>query len=168
MKKKPFKPFRCAECGDVVDLATGPGRRSEYRRGVILAVPEDFAIPTCVGCGEQHLTAEMGQALSELQAPDFAAWQRRTCKPLVEKIQRDHDAKLADVERACGVSRTYLSHVVNGSKEASLTLIRLLEAFARHPDEFRRHHAPRNGAGRGERAAPARPKKVRRRTTAEV
>ena len=36
-----FNPFRCAECGDTVELVTGPGRVELYARGKALPVPDD-------------------------------------------------------------------------------------------------------------------------------
>jgi transcriptional regulator with XRE-family HTH domain len=134
--KARFAPFRCAECGDMVRLEKGPGRTEEYRRGVLLPVPADFEIPTCPTCGERYLSAERGERLARLQAPMFAEWQRALVAPLVAAIRKENGVTLRQIERACGVSDTYLSHVVAGRKEASLTLIRLLEAFAHAPSEF--------------------------------
>jgi transcriptional regulator with XRE-family HTH domain len=133
---KAFKPFRCTECGDTVRLETGPGRVQEYRRGLELPVPDSFAIPTCPTCGERYFTVERGDALAKAQKPLFAEWQRTHTTPLVEEIQKRHGVTLRHIEAACGVSGTYLSHVLAGRKEASVTLIRLLEAYARVPAEF--------------------------------
>jgi transcriptional regulator with XRE-family HTH domain len=146
LQRKEFEPFGCAECGDLVRLVTGPGRVEEYRRGVSLPVPAELAIPTCPSCGERYFDAAARDALTAHQAPLFAAWQREHCGPLIEQIRRRHRGiTLRDLEKACGVSPTYLSHVLAGSKDASLTLIRLLEAFANAPAELERHLRPEPG-----------------------
>jgi transcriptional regulator with XRE-family HTH domain len=135
---REFKPFRCVECGDQVRLLKKAGRVEEYRRGVPLPIPEDFAIPTCPTCGEEYFTVELSEALAKLQAPLFAEWQRAHCEPLVDRIRKAHEITLRELEEACGVTGTYLSHVLAGRKEASLTLIRLLEAYAAAPKELAR------------------------------
>lgn len=43
------------------------------------------------------------------------------------------------VEAVCGVTKTYLAHVMAGRKEASVTLMRLLESFVMNAAEFDRH-----------------------------
>jgi hypothetical protein len=134
----PFKPFRCPACGAGVQLVTGPGRTAAYQVDLDLPVPDDFAIPTCSGCGEEYLTAEEGAALARAQAPAYASWQREHVRPLLETIKRAHGVTVRDIERVCGVGRTYLSHVGSGTKEASRTLVNLLEAYAREPQEFQR------------------------------
>jgi transcriptional regulator with XRE-family HTH domain len=103
-----------------------------------LPVPDDFGIPTCSSCGEEYFTTELGEALAERQAAAYAAWQREHCGRLVNEIQRRREVTLRQIEGVCGVSATYLSHVLSGTKEASATLIRLLEAYAREPQEFAR------------------------------
>jgi len=63
-----FKPFRCVECGAMVELKAEPGRTSEYRDGITLPIPDDFAIPTCTNCGERYFDVERGAALEILQS----------------------------------------------------------------------------------------------------
>lgn len=137
--KNKFKRFDCVLCGAEVKQQRGPGRVAEFRRGLNLPVPDSFEIPTCVSCGEQYFTVELGKQLETAQEPYYVEWQRQHCAPLVACIRETHGVSMREVEKACGVTGTYLSHVVNGTKEASTTLIRLLEAFANHPTEFRRH-----------------------------
>lgn len=133
-----FDPFPCAECGAAVELRRGPGRTAAYRVDVDLPVPPDFTIPTCTGCGERYLTADESRELSAAQAPLYPAWQRDRVQPLIRTIQGAHGVTLKQIEEVCAVSRTYLSHVANGTKEASRTLLNLLEAYAREPQEFQR------------------------------
>jgi hypothetical protein len=139
MKRKPkFQSFRCSTCGDQVRPLAKAGRMAEYRRGVRLPVPDDFVIPTCPTCGAEYTSVELGNALAEAQRPAFLEWQRNTCKSLVQRIQAEHGVTIRDIETACAVSATYLSHVLNGTKEASTTLLRLIETFAHHPASFTR------------------------------
>lgn len=133
-----FTPFRC-ECGTLVVWKTGPGRVSEYRRGVSLPVPEEFGIPTCPKCGEQYLTVKRGAELTEAQRPAYEAWQREQCEPLINSIRQRHSITLRQLESVCGVSATYLSKVLHSKREVSTTLLRLLEALDRHPSEVERH-----------------------------
>lgn len=136
-----FKTFRCGVCGGRVKLVAKRGRTREYRRGVDLPVPADFQIPTCDACGEEYLTVAMSEALDARQAPEYAAWQAAHCKRVFARIRERHRATLREVEDACGVTRTYLSHVLSGTKEASATLLALLEAFSLAPHEFERRRS---------------------------
>lgn len=135
---KKFRSFQCGSCGDKVELMRGEGRTREYRFGVSLPIPDDALVATCRGCGETWSTAEEAAELHALQAPAFAAWQRRHCAKVVARIQATHGATLREIERACGVTATYLSHVLSGRKEASATLLRLLEAYSLAPSEYAR------------------------------
>lgn len=66
MSAEPWQPgercFACVECGADVIMRDGPGRVEVHRFGrngapdVTLAVPKDFAIPTCEACGETYMT----------------------------------------------------------------------------------------------------------------
>src|ERR1035437_8904968 len=106
-----FKPFRCGVCGASVKSKKTPGRTREYRRGVVLPVPDDFGIPTCTGCGEEYLSVEQAEALDARQAPAYAVWQKDHLSKVVRRIQERHAVTLRQIEGACGVTATYLSHV---------------------------------------------------------
>lgn len=136
-----FKPFRCGECGDTVKLVAKAGRVSEYRRGVSLPVPDDFEIPTCPTCGEQYFTVALSDALADRQAELLPEWKRTECAALIDHIRKQHQVTLRQIEGACAVTPTYLSHVLAGGKQTSLTLLRLLQAFALRPDELERQLA---------------------------
>lgn len=116
-------------------MATGPGRKREYRAGTILEVPVDHAIPTCEECGETYLTT------AEAEALDVRLQQAHTeyCKRLVDSVRKRANVTQRELEVALGVTPTYLSHLVSGRKQASLQLVRLLQAYAVHPDEVTRH-----------------------------
>lgn len=59
-----FIPFRCAECGAIVELKTGSGRLYEQRPGQKSSIPNDFEVPTCLNCGEQYFDVKRGEALN--------------------------------------------------------------------------------------------------------
>jgi hypothetical protein len=57
---------RCPECGGVVQLCQGEGRTRELRRGVVVPIPDDFEILTCVKCGETYMIPEVSEPLDQL------------------------------------------------------------------------------------------------------
>jgi hypothetical protein len=127
----------CGLCGGRVAYRTGLGRTHEYLPGVVLAVPNDFAIATCQKCGERYLTSAESEALEARLVGPYAEY----CRELVQAVRARTGVTLREVELASGVTATYLSHVLAGRKQPSLMLVRLLQAFARHPEELRRHQA---------------------------
>lgn len=133
-----FIPFDCAACGGRVKLSAKAGRVREYRRGLALPVPREFRIPTCTECGEEYLSVEQAEELERLQAPAYREWQATHLKEVVRSIQSRHGVTLRQIEAACDITPTYLSHLLAGRKEASLTLVRLLEAQSLYPAEFER------------------------------
>lgn len=136
-----FKSFVCGLCGGKVELKSGPGRTHFYRRGLALPVPESFEIPTCSACHEEYLSVERAEALNAALQPSFVELQKSHCREVVETIKAQHGATLRQIEIACGVTPTYLSHILAGRKEASDTLVYLLEAYSRHRSEFERRQA---------------------------
>lgn len=133
--------FRCAECGGDVVQTRGPGRLAEYRRGVVLPIPDDFELPICAACGEHYSNVERSERLAKLQKPAYEAWLRAQAAKLIKHLQVESKVTLANLEYACGVTRTYFSLVQNGKRTPSLALVRLLEAFANAPAELARHRA---------------------------
>lgn len=140
---REFEPFRCSECGHEVHLARGAGRTREYVRGVVLPIPEDFELPTCSSCGELHMIPEFSTRLDALLRARYLREQSVHCRELVELLLASHGITQGDVEAACAVTPSYLSHVLAGRKQASITLIRLLEAFVSDGGELERHLAGR-------------------------
>lgn len=63
MNKDEIELPRCSECGSAVKLTARPGRTREYRPGVVLPIPDDFEIPTCVRCGEEFIIPEVSEPL---------------------------------------------------------------------------------------------------------
>lgn len=131
-------PKTCEDCGGPIEAGIGPGRVHEYRRGLDLPIPDEFVIPTCSKCGERYLSEDGYRALAEAQKPAFIEWQKQHLGAVIRSIRERHGVRLRDVERACDVTATYLSHVLGGRNEASQVLINLLEAFALYPAEFQR------------------------------
>lgn len=131
-------PKICEVCGHTVESRVAAGRVHEYRRGLELPVPDTFAIPTCSSCGEIYLSEQGYEELAAAQKPAFLEWQKAHIAELVRVLQEKHDVRLRDIERACGVTATYLSHLLGGRNEASQVLINLLEAFTLSAEEFDR------------------------------
>lgn len=134
-----LEEFSCAECGKRVVPKTGPGRTREYVRGCRLPIPDDFPIPTCTGCGETYMTAEISAKLDALLREKYLLLQSDHYRRLVSILVRRHGVTQKDIIRTCQVTPSYLSHVLAGKKQASTTLTRLLEAFVACPSEFKRH-----------------------------
>jgi len=125
---KAFRAFQCGRCGDEVELRSCLGRTREVGVGVVLPLPDDARVATRRGCGETWSTAEEAAELDALQAPAFGAWQAAHCKEVVARTQATHPGPTPrEIERACGVTATHLSHVLSGRGGASATLTRLLE-----------------------------------------
>jgi len=132
-----FKSFGCGECGGRVVETKRAGRMHEYRRGVPLLVPASVAIPTCASCGEQYFSESTYEALEVALKPAYLLHLRA----VVQAIRDAHGLSLAQVEQLCGVTKTYLNHVLGGTKDISQQLRYLLEAFSRAPAEVRRRLA---------------------------
>ena len=128
----------CEVCGHTVEPRASAGRVHEYRRGLSLPIPDSFSIPTCAHCGDIYLSEEGYEALADAQKPAFIEWQKAHLAELVRVLQERHHVRIRDIERACGVTGTYLSHLLGGRNEASQVLINLLEAFALSAAEFDR------------------------------
>jgi transcriptional regulator with XRE-family HTH domain len=136
---KKTTTFCCAQCGGQVRPARGRGRTRPYRRDVVLPISDDFLLPTCSSCGETYESPALAAELDKAQSALFREQQAAHCRTLVGELRRWHGASVADIERACGKSTTYLSQIMNGHREPSLTLMRLLECFAAEPSLFARY-----------------------------
>lgn len=136
---KAFTPFVCGECGHWVKLATGTGRTREYAHGFLAHVPDDFLVPTCPNCGETYFLSEVLEKLDPILRRQFLRAQTEHYQMLVKILMLRHGAAKKDIVRACGITPSYLSHVLAGKRQASTTLTRLLEAFVSDGSEFERH-----------------------------
>lgn len=128
----------CFECGGTLEMKGGKDRVFTYRKGSDYVLPVDFQMPTCRECGEVFLNAEVEKTAKDVVRPLFLKDQEQHFQILVQSIRERHNVSLRELEKACGVTPTYLSHVLKGRKEASEVLVGLVEAFAVHPDELAR------------------------------
>jgi transcriptional regulator with XRE-family HTH domain len=135
MKKSESLP-RCPECGGEVRLATRAGRTREFRRGVMLPIPDDFEIPTCSRCGEELMTPEVSDELDAILLREHLRRQARELELCTRILCERHGVTQQQIEDACGVTRSYLSHLLAGRREASATLMRLVKSFVVSPEAF--------------------------------
>lgn len=126
--------FKCDTCGgDVVEIQ-GKGRLFQFRPGVNLEIPKDFPVPTCRQCGERHLsTTQMGE-LEAVLARAFASY----VETLLNTAMSAARISQRELEIACGVTPTYLSKVRAGANVGT-TLLRLIDIYARFPEEALRY-----------------------------
>jgi len=68
---------------------------------------------------------------------------------MVTTLCQRHGVSQRDVEVACAVTPSYLSHVIAGRKQASVTLTRLVESFVANGAELDRHLAGRPWSSAG-------------------
>ena len=136
-KVKEAKRFpRCPECGGNVELCAKSGRTREHRRGVEMDIPADFGIPTCVKCGEEMLSAKISERLEAILQEQYLKQQADQLRACIQILKVRHQVTQQEIEDACGVTRSYLSHLVSGKREASSTLMRLVESFVISGDAF--------------------------------
>ncbi|XXT17495.1 hypothetical protein WME94_45430 [Sorangium sp. So ce429] len=136
--------FTCLECGGNVRPLAKSGRTRVFARGVVLPIPEDFAVPTCDTCDEIYINKELGEKLDAVLQGECLRLQGEHYNTLIASITaHDENIKHHDIARACGVTPAFLSNALAGRKQASPTLTRLLEAFAVCPSELFRNLAGR-------------------------
>lgn len=109
-----------------------------YRRGSRYALPVELEVPTCSKCGALFLDDRLCVIAREALKPTYQREQSEHLSFLVQTIRAKARVSNRELERACGVTPTYLSHVLKGRKDASEILIGLLEGFAICPSEVRR------------------------------
>jgi len=131
-----FKPFPCAECGGSVRMLKASGEQREYARGLSAEIPASVLIPKCDQCGETYFSAEDSERVDNLLRAARLEWQRTHVGAWIQGLVFATGISLRELEEACHVTPTYLSHVGNGSKLASPMLTTLLEMFVRHPEDL--------------------------------
>jgi transcriptional regulator with XRE-family HTH domain len=102
-------------------------------------IPDEFAIPTCSKCGEIYVVPEIAEELNAILRKAFLRLQQQHYRQMVKVLTERHGVTQKDIVQACGVTPSYLSHVMAGKRQASVTLTRLLEAFVANPAELDRH-----------------------------
>jgi len=133
MKQK--KVWDCTECGGPVVMKGGPGRDYEVRRGVRLAIPDDVQSPVCGQCQAPSWTDEAAEQVDTVMAEIYRDRQQKEARRIVANLKKAHGVTQSEIEDACRVTRSYLSHVLNG-REASETLMQLLRSFDMAPETF--------------------------------
>lgn len=86
---------RCPSCGGDVDLCKGTGRTRAVAHDVVLAIPDDLLLPTCVRCGERPSIPEVTAVLDALleaiaerdEANEQNAANARECGGLLARLQ---------------------------------------------------------------------------------
>jgi DNA-directed RNA polymerase subunit RPC12/RpoP len=71
LQKDNIKFPRCPECGGKVEFKAISGRMREYRKGIMLSIPDDFPIPTCSKCGEEMMIPEVSCELDKILAKNI-------------------------------------------------------------------------------------------------
>ncbi|MFI5300512.1 MAG: helix-turn-helix domain-containing protein [Polyangiales bacterium] len=79
---------------------------------------------------------EVSEPLDLLLEQAFLERQAHELEVCIRVLRLRHGANQQDIEDACGVTRTYLSHLRAGRKEASETLMRLIKVFVISPEAF--------------------------------
>lgn len=133
MKKLAADSAPCGACGGRVLRTQGPGRQHEYRAGLLLPVPDDFWIDTCMTCGERFMTDERALTLEVLQAPHYAQFVQKLIASVCEKAA----VSQRELELAMGHSLHYLKLEL-----VPLHAVRFLQVLGRHPEEVSLLRAP--------------------------
>jgi hypothetical protein len=132
--------FTCSECGGPVSLKTGVGRTKEFRRGdPPMPVPEDFAIPTCMECGESYLQVDQEAALNTILEAAYREWSKGHLRAIVDGLMRRTEATLSEVACVLGLTTSFLQALLDGELTVSIGTERLLEAYAVYPPAFEVH-----------------------------
>jgi hypothetical protein len=135
-----FENYGCPVCGEgTVSTRPSGGQTRHFKRGVSRPIPNTIMLPTCDECGEVFMGLEDSERVDAALRLAFKGEQTARVRALVDALKLRHHATLQEVEQACAVTPSYLSHVVNGRRLTSETLVRLIEAFAACPAEFERY-----------------------------
>jgi hypothetical protein len=129
----------CGECGGTVDMLPAVGETREFRTGTRVEIPRGTPIPKCGECGEIYFSRADDVRIDKIIRRVVAIREAEHYRECVARLQRTRNVTVRDIERACGVTATYLSHVMGGRRVPSATLTRLLEAFVACPSELERH-----------------------------
>lgn len=135
-----FENHRCPVCGNgTVAMRSAEGQTRHFRRGVRRPIPSSILLPKCDACGEVFMGPEDSERVDAALRETLRAEQSNRLRALVDALRCRYNATLREVEQACAVTPSYLSHVLSGRRLASETLVRLIEAFVVCPAEFQRY-----------------------------
>lgn len=110
MKQK--KVWDCTECGGPVFMKGGPGRDYEVRRGVRLAIPDDVESPVCAHCRATSWSDETAELVDAVMVEVYRERQQKEARRIVANLKQTHGVAQSEIEDACRVTRSYLSHVL--------------------------------------------------------
>ncbi len=74
--------MKCPQCGDEMQISTGPGRVRSYRGEGSYVIPADLEYPICRNCGAEWMTADQIDVLS-----DALEYQRRARNSLSNVVR---------------------------------------------------------------------------------
>jgi transcriptional regulator with XRE-family HTH domain len=120
-------------------MKSAEGQTRHFRRGVERPIPADVFVPICDQCAEVFMSpADSARVDAALRAA-LRKEQALRLQALVGVLRKRNGATQREVEQACAVTPSYLSHVLSGRRLASETLVRLIEAFVQCSSEFERY-----------------------------
>lgn len=138
--------FECADCGGLVRLSGGHQVKWTARRGRVYSVPTTVLVPMCESCGVVYLDDDTEERIEAAIQPLLISDEASLVRKLVDSLIGRFDTTIGQIESACGVTPSYLSHLRGGRNLPSETLVRLLEVFDQFPAAFRfsadRYSAP--------------------------
>ena len=128
----PVPASRCSCCGNrSVRPRVGAGRFRPYRMFPALAIPADFAIPTCSSCCAEYIDGSAAELLSQVMKAAFEDELRDRARETIASLCRYVSQR--QLEKLLGLAQGYLSRLHAGSGTPSAPLIALLTFLAKDP-----------------------------------
>lgn len=109
-----------------------------YMSGRNLPIPDDLEIPTCDVCGEVYTSGESGFELCRSLEAANRVWLMDYTTRLLGKYEELGFGRRT-IEIASGVKPNDLLKISKGKKNASETLLRLLETFLENPELIKKY-----------------------------
>jgi hypothetical protein len=100
-------PRTCPECGGRIEYSSKPGRQYRYHNDLV-TISDELKLPTCNGCGEEYLNAELCTLLDRELRNVWVPVQIARIHELVEALERDEALRIAvvaDVRATLGHER---------------------------------------------------------------
>lgn len=122
----------CPKCGaKQVRKRARPGRTAPYRNMQALALPDDFAIPTCGRCHHEFYDEETLAALQPVLQKAYQQALQRRVRQAIDAVTRYTSQRR--LEQLLGLSQGYLSRLRAGAGTPSPELVSNLALIARDP-----------------------------------
>ncbi len=128
-----MKTFRCAQCGKGTVRPVARAGRREFYKTMEVALPADFAVPTCDKCGEEWLSASRAGAMDKALESAYSDELRGLAAGQLAKLA-DAGVEQKRIEHALGLSHGYLSHIKVGRNAPSPMLVSELALLAKDPE----------------------------------